>query len=287
MQRPFPTDRVFSVTAPEGCVDFFCYLPKTIDPARPPLVTVHGLSRNAAEQAFRFSALASDYGAAVIAPLFTRDAHRYFQKLAPGAAGRRSDEALLATLAYAESELDISFERPVFFGYSGGGQFTHRYAMLYPDRVAAAVLFAPGWYTFPDERRAYPYGIGKSTGLQDAPAPDLDRFCDIPIQVVIGTRDIARDASLNRNKKIDRLQGRTRLERARRWVAAMQEYAQSKGLTASVALTEVKGASHSFRRNVEKFNLIEFVFSYLYGQDADDGRQADAEAPRKDQCGRA
>ncbi len=274
----FPKGRVFTTFAPDG-LDFFCYLPEVINPTLNPLIVVHGLSRNAAEQAFRFANFASKYGVPIIAPLFSAETHRHFQQLSVGAHGVRADTALIAMLDFAEAALNLNLKRPSFFGYSGGGQFVHRFAMLYPDRVASTVLFAPGWYTFPDDQHSFPYGIRVKSG-NGFPTLNIDRFCRIPTQVLVGTKDIARDASLNREAKIDRLQGKNRLERARRWVDAIQSYAVDNSITANVSLSEIDGASHSFKRNVEKFSLIETVFSSLYGEHVQGTKHREMDALR-------
>ena len=41
----------------------------------------------------------------------------------------------------------IDTRRINLFGFSGGAQFAHRYAMAHPGSVNALVLTAPGWFT--------------------------------------------------------------------------------------------------------------------------------------------
>ena len=110
--------------------------------------------------------------------------------------------------------------RILLFGYSGGGQFGHRYMMAHPDAVERLVVGAAGWYTFPDPTREYPLGVKASASLPGVTFFSA-RFLMVPTCVLVGEADTARDADFNQDAEVDAQQGTTRLERGRRWVAAM------------------------------------------------------------------
>ena len=55
-------------------------------------------------------------------------------------------------------------------------------------------------------------------------------------------------------------QGTTRVERARRWVTAMQAAALTYSLDPAVTRTEVEGVGHSFKSFCESGDLVERVF---------------------------
>jgi hypothetical protein len=83
--------------------------------------------------------------------------------------------------------------------------------------------------------------------------------------VMVGTADTKRDASVNCEPEVDRLQGLTRLERARRWVAAMRQAAADHGKPPRVTLTEIPDATHLFARNLGRLDMPAQVFDHLYG----------------------
>jgi pimeloyl-ACP methyl ester carboxylesterase len=124
---------------------------------RPPLVVLHGISRNAAELVELFLPVAEHSGRKVVVPHFSEVDWPAFQRPSRAA---RPDQALLALLARL-ALADDAFAGPVdLFGHSGGAQLAHRFAMLYPQKVAGLHLAAAGWYCLPDVSMVYPYGIG-------------------------------------------------------------------------------------------------------------------------------
>ena len=140
-----------------------------------------------------------------------------------------------------------SFE---LFGYSGGAQFAHRFAMLYPHLVERLTVASAGWYTFPDTA-AFPYGLAPRPGRADNWGPclaaGLDGFLGIPIQVCVGARDGVPDANTRSGPDIDRQQGSDRVTRAHRWAEALRQTAGARGITARIDLAVLPGCGHDFR----------------------------------------
>lgn len=228
---------------------YFLAAPPRPSEDAPVLVSVHGISRNAREHAETFAAHCGTLGWFVVAPLFSRQAFPKYQQLGFGGRGRgcgpRPDLALNAILDEVQRTTGADASRVFLFGYSGGGQFAHRYALLHPRRVLAAVLGASGWYSFPDRRQAYPRGLKR---IADALGcePDLDAFLRLPVSVMVGDRDYERDAALNASPAVDRQQGLTRPERGRRWLAALRREAERRGIVASQEYLELPACGHSF-----------------------------------------
>lgn len=249
-----------------GCrpLPYFLYVPQTVTRETTLFVSVHGLARNAVSHIMRFRALAEAAGIACLAPYFSRADHHRFQRLAPGRDGVRPDEALNAVIDEATALLGRSMAPACFFGYSGGGQFVHRYAMRHPARVSAAVLAAPGWFTFPDEATPFPHGLAAG---KTAPAIDIEPFLRIPVSVVVGDRDTLRDEALNKSPSIDRVQGENRLERARNWVAAMAAACAARNLRPSAELLVLPQAGHCFEQNMDRRGLGDLVFERLFAPD--------------------
>jgi len=149
------------------------------------------------------------------------------------------------------------------FGFSGGGQFAHRYAMFYPKRVARMVLAATGWDSFPDPERRYPYGIRSS---KDWPKLkfSMERFLQIPTLVMVGEEDDLRDPDLNKARAIDSFQGLNRVERAENWTAAARALGRSYDLQTEFRLQTVPNASHAFTSYLAHPPFAENIFEFLF-----------------------
>ncbi len=241
--------------------EFFIYVPLSVRPNAPILVAVHGITRNAADQAFRFRTLAEENGVVVIAPLFEQKYFKQYQQL-NGPQYQNSDRALLKIVKAVGKKISCKTDKLHLFGFSGGGQFAHRFAMAHPERVASVLMGAPGWYTFPEADKSYPYGLRRS--------PDLGKrslvakeFLKIKYDVVVGTEDTQRDASLRQSLKIDRDQGLTRIERGRRWVDAMNQACERFGYMPRNSFRLLSGVNHSFASFFESSRLGAIVFESL------------------------
>lgn len=241
--------------------EFFLYVPLSAQPDAPVLVAVHGITRNAADHAFRFRTLAEQHGVVVIAPLF-EDKHypRYQQVFDKD--GARSDRALFKMVKAVGSHVPCNIEKLNIFGFSGGGQFAHRLAMAHPDRVASVVIGAAGWYTFPDAERPFPFGLKEAPSLKGKTLSP-EQFLSIKYDVVVGTEDTMRDASLRQSQRLDAQQGFNRIERGRRWVEAMNVAAESFGHMPRNSFRLLAGVNHSFATFFESSRLGAIVFESL------------------------
>lgn len=240
-----------------GALACWLAVPARLDPAARPLVAVHGIRRGAEEQAALFGERAAALGRPVIAPLFDAQNWPAYQRL-----GGHTDVALLGLLQRLQSERIGSLSRFDLFGFSGGAQFAHRFAMLHPHRIGRLSVAAAGWYTFPDTA-AYPYGLGERAARADGCGPrmraTLDSFLCLPIRVCVGACDSVRDANTRTGSSIDRQQGRHRRERASRWSEALAIAAAVRGIVPRVELAVLPGVGHDFRRCVQRGGLAELV----------------------------
>lgn len=243
---------------------YLVYVPARAGPGAPIMVTVHGISRNVDEHAALFAPYAEEHGVVLIAPSFTTARNAGYQRLSEESVGLRADRALDAIVNEVAAATGADGRKFRLFGFSGGAQFAHRYTLAHPERVISAAIGAAGWYTFPDVRTPYPYGLGPSAERSDLHF-DPARFLRVPITVFVGKDDIAGGESLRRNPKVDRQQGTTRVERARRWVAEMNRAARSRGFPARASCQEVAGIEHSFRQFMKEGDLGERVFAALFG----------------------
>jgi pimeloyl-ACP methyl ester carboxylesterase len=234
------------------CREYYSLIPPGSERLAP-LVLVHGISRNAAELVIRFAPFAEKFGVPLIAPLFRKAEYGMYQQMLDQQAQAQSDVALFDILDDARLRWGLDVARFALFGFSGGGQFAHRFAILHPDRLTACMPASAGWYTWPDESVQWPHGLGGAPR-----AIDREALRRLPIHVIVGERDTEMDEALRRSRKIDGLQGLHRLERARRWHQAMQ----ASGLAPLCTLSILEGARHSFDSAYRR-GLVRLVSSLL------------------------
>jgi hypothetical protein len=134
--------------------------------------------------------------------------------------------------------------------------------MAHPNRFTSAAIAAPGWYTFPSREHAYPLGIRSTRrrlGLRMRP----EAFLRVPLLVAVGERDYdERAENLRRERALDAQQGTSRLERATRWVSAMQEAAAAHGCAPRTRLALIPNAAHSFADCMDN-GLGELVLAHI------------------------
>jgi len=250
-------------------IPYYLYVPRHVDPSVRPLVSVHGILRKAEEHIAAFAPWAEDNGRILIAPLFTKAQCRRYQKVVLDKC--QADRALIAALSHAADATGIDTARIDLFGFSGGGQFAHRFALLHPERVGRLVVCSAGWYTWPDPFEAYPYGLApeprsaRRGNRSNGPRfrPNLKAFLEIPALVLVGERDIERDLTLRKEPMLDRRQGLNRVERAQGWSDSLREVARQIGVTADAQLRLLPGCGHSFEECVRHGGLTDVVACWL------------------------
>lgn len=222
---------------------------------------MHGISRNAEEQMQGFMADAECNCRILIAPIFDAFRFRDYQRLGRAGRGPRADLALQRILREVSRLTGVDCSRPDLFGYSGGGQFVHRYAFAHPRRVRRAVLGAPGWYTLPDPKQRFPYG---TAGCEDLPDIYFDAaaYLNVPFCILVGELDRDRDQELKKSHRLDRKQGKQRIARGRYWTNAMHRMARQYGLETKYRFELLGGADHSFSACIAS-GLSERVFGFL------------------------
>jgi pimeloyl-ACP methyl ester carboxylesterase len=261
-------------TPPPQKYDYYLYVPSSYaaDPHETQtnrlLVVVHGLSRDAELQARLFAPLADSRGVAIVAPLFDEARFSGYQQLAAGGKTPvRADDALDMILADAKRTIGIDPGRFALFGYSAGGQFAHRYAMVHPERVDRLAVGAAGWYTFPDPSYDYPQGVATSPpsppGSPSRPL-DLAPFWRIPVLVAVGENDTSRGGTLEKSPSIDAQQGKTRLERGRAWEQAIERTAKAGGYSTSYQFLTLKRCGHDFAQCMTSGHMGESVIRFLF-----------------------
>ncbi|KAI0011897.1 alpha/beta-hydrolase [Xylariaceae sp. FL0662B] len=164
----------------------------------PILVYIHATGRNYFTVYDELASFADSARCAVLAPVFPagidgpNDSDSYKVLRSPSL---RSDLGLLSILdqvAYRWPGIEI--EKVFMMGFSGGGQFAHRFLYLYPERLAAVSIGAPGTITFLDSRQSWPAGIKDVKELFNKTVSTA-LIGNVPIQLVVGDEDNKVDGS--------------------------------------------------------------------------------------------
>jgi energy-coupling factor transporter ATP-binding protein EcfA2 len=240
---PQPGQITLQRFASEPDVACFVYRPRSLDPTARPLVSIHGISRNAGSHALAFAGVAERMGALLLAPLFGDRCGRY-QRLSDPAAPVDAGAALDRLLAELRATFGLVAPDIDLFGFSGGAQFAHRYALLRPRGVGGLAICAAGWYTDLHYPREFPYGL--HARKHDGATPDLAGFLEIPLLVLVGDLDVKRDRTVRDAEWLNEIQGRTRCDRARRWTEATRRAADLRGVPRRCELRVLPGVGHSF-----------------------------------------
>jgi poly(3-hydroxybutyrate) depolymerase len=173
---------------------YLMYVPRQVADGRPVelLVAVHGTGRTSAID-FRdgFAEFGRWNDCAILCPIFPinvlgnggRSGYKY---MAEG--DIRYDQVLLAMVEEVAAKYRQDWSRFALFGYSGGGQFTHRFAILHPEKLWAASIGAPGSVTLLDPDRDW------WVGIRDLPERfgktfDAAALARVPVQMIVGDLD--------------------------------------------------------------------------------------------------
>lgn len=162
-------------------------------PKLPLLVSIHGTGRDVSSTYNALFPFADSTPCAILSPLFPAcldspddlDSYKVLRSKT-----LRSDLALLAMIdAVAHQWPGIETHRVFLMGFSGGGQFVHRFLYLYPERIAAVSVGAPGSVTLLDEELSWPEGIADAQFLFGKKV-DNELIRQVPIQLVVGGADV-------------------------------------------------------------------------------------------------
>ncbi|MFJ1767102.1 alpha/beta hydrolase [Amycolatopsis sp. NPDC088138] len=170
------------------------YVPKAHRSATAPLpltVVVHGTQRMAERYRDAYRGFAEEHETVVLAPLFPAGIGEPgdlngFKRLS--FKGVRFDQVLLDIVDEVAQRYRVDAGRFALHGFSGGGQFVHRFAYLHAARLSALSVGAPGRITRIDPD--VPWWLG-TADLRERFGQDLalDALRTVPVQLVVGAED--------------------------------------------------------------------------------------------------
>ncbi|KAI1770495.1 alpha/beta-hydrolase [Hypoxylon cercidicola] len=175
----------------------------------PLLVYIHGTGRSIAAIYSELVPFAETTPCAILAPLYVKITVFFFRfsSLARFPAGMDGpndidsykelrSESLRSDLGLSSVLDQVAYRWPgietakvIMMGFSGGGQFAHRFLYLYPERLAAVSVGAPGRPTFLDDTQDWPVGVADVETVFNRTL-SRESIGDVPIQLVVGNQDV-------------------------------------------------------------------------------------------------
>jgi hypothetical protein len=229
----------------------------------PLIVLIHGSSRNHSTLQIRFEEYAMKNNLALISPLFPRglidcnDPDNY-KNLDDG--GIRYDEVLFRMLDQVKQRYPkVMTDKVLMHGFSGGGQFGHRFAYLHPERLMGLSCGAPGHITMPDNKIDFPLGT-RNLKERFGIALDIEALKKVPLQLIVGAGDVGTSHVLFRqDRQLPEVGGKklilSRLDDLHRLEAALLELGHD-----HVSLVAVEGMKHE---SVKGLNDVKKFFSQI------------------------
>lgn len=218
-------------------------------------VLVHGSSRIAERLKGEFIDFAERTHSVILTPMFPcgiidpMDNHNYkfikYQDI-------RYDKILLSMVDEIHKDLNINTEKFILHGFSGGGQFAHRFFYLHPNRLDAVSIGAPGRVTYLDERQNWYNGVADFE-KQFGEKLDYCTMRRVKILLIIGAAD--REILNYKNDETylegEGVRGSTRVDRLK----ALKKNYEELGM--DVKMIEVPGVGH------ENSKVVPFVQSFF------------------------
>lgn len=250
----------FRMNTSVGPLDAYVSAPDAGASDASPLLALHGISRDAQSVFDAFCEAPKNAGRVIIAPCFEAGKWPVYQRITHR---NRADIALLELLTSLHAFGVIDGGPIDLFGFSGGAQLAHRFAMLYPHMISSLHVSSAGWYSLPNQDAPYPYGLGAS-GEKDQiwrrrMLLGLNAFLRLPVSIYVGGDDIGTDEpTLRRNPALDASQGCSRRARAAAYRDALCAAHDGQAV---IRHFELPGCGHSFDECVETGGLIDLVLS--------------------------
>ncbi|KAF1045203.1 alpha/beta hydrolase [Xylophilus sp.] len=155
------------------------------------VVVVHGTGRQFVDYRNAFADFGRWHNCLILCPLFpagvmgdgNRDGFKHLVEQ-----DVRYDKVLIDMVQEVGGRYGRTFDQFALFGYSGGGQFVNRFAYLYPERLWAATIGAPGSVTLLDAGKDYWVGT-KGMAEKFGKRIDVEKLKEVPLQLVVGKFD--------------------------------------------------------------------------------------------------
>lgn len=254
-------------------VPIWYYLPEKAGPDAPILFVMHGVNRDADRYRNEWQPHAQKFGFVLVAPEFSRaefpgdDAYNFGGAVddqgrpqPPGQWSFNFIEPIFEAVKGASGNRSPQYS---MYGHSAGAQFVHRFLYFVPQaRVAHVVAANAGWYTLPDPKVNFPYGLHGS-GVSDA---TLKAMLQRPLVLLLGTADTDPNHKNLRRTPEALAQGPYRFARGQNFYHYGQKQAAALGVPLGWKLATAPGIGHHDE------GMAAFAVEWLYGHPAINGR---------------
>lgn len=227
------------------------------------LVLIHGSGRNAGAYRDTFKRYADENKYVLLAPLFPvgvygngyADGYKFLSEREV-----RYDQVLqqMVQEVYAACRCDLGAFH--LYGFSGGGQFAHRFLYLHPEQLRSVSIGAPGLVTKINDQNPWFFGTGGVDRTFEADV-NLDAIRRVPVQIIVGSLDTepfsVPDAYRGVVEELLGEHGDTRLENMR----ILQKHYEQMGLDSRLVVVE--GAAH------EGLKMAPYVMEFFMSVRAD------------------
>lgn len=275
-----------TLTLPTRDGEMKVYLYRPVAQARelPVVIVLHGVKRDAARARDQWISAADRYHFMIIAPQFSNQhypgARGYMLgNTASGHAGAQItgsgplpvENAAVPSAQWSYSRIGDIFSQLqrrgitrrrdyLLYGHSAGCQFVHRLLMALPGTPArAAVCASAGWWTPPDSREPWPYGLTQAPFQLNA--ADQARFFARPTLILVGGDDTRTQHTEMRQTPQALAQGDTRRQRAIWYFNQAQATARSQVMPFHWQFIIVPGAGHQSSLLVDQAARFLYRFS--------------------------
>ncbi len=171
VQKPLGIEISESIQEPRngsGVLEYYYYIPESVIKKElkqvPFFIAVPGCNASGKDFAMQFKKFVEDYEFILVSPTFIVKGGDFEAKISYQYPAVWSANAMNKIIKNISDKNRIEPKGLYFLGFSAGAQFAERYALLYPDYVAAASIFAPGGVTLPTQyvQTRFFYGIGSN-----------------------------------------------------------------------------------------------------------------------------
>jgi pimeloyl-ACP methyl ester carboxylesterase len=205
--------------------EFSLHIPPSAQEPFTVLVALHPVDGTGQRERLAMRQIADERGWVLVSPTF-----RYGRGLDPAILAE-DDRRSVTRLAQFLDQLPLllqgsTYNRVLLYGFSRGAQTAHRFALVYPERVARAAVASGGTYTLPTAlfdgtdpavQLDYPYGVADFRAVFNR-SFDAARFAAIPFWIGVGEQDtIASEIP----REWDLYLGSNRVERAQRFASLL------------------------------------------------------------------
>ena len=234
-------------------ITVYTFLPNNGNINKQIIFVMHGSSRSVVNNCGYWSESATQYDFLVVCPEFNESqfpGSNYYKN-----GGMYINEQFTDSTTWAYNMIEEIFsyikqsggttaETYGIYGFSGGGQFVHRYAIFTNPKHASIIIPAgSGWYTLPTYDEIFPYGLNNSPFIEK----DLTNKFALPLVVLVGENDTdPNDSSLRKTKEAMR-QGDHRYARAKYFYNIAETKAKSINAQFNWKLETVPNFGHSAR----------------------------------------